>query len=77
MHPGCRGVRHEYRDGNARVRTGDGRPAYGARVPVAGFHAGMTLFSARDLARYSRAERERGQGATGCWSPRRITASDR
>ncbi|MEO3850147.1 DUF6081 family protein [Streptomyces sp. B8F3] len=57
----------------------DGRLAYWARapVPVAGFHAGMALFSARDLARYSRAERERGQGATGWWGPWRITTSDR
>ncbi|WBB50425.1 DUF6081 family protein [Verrucosispora sp. WMMA2044] len=48
----------------------DGRRAYWARipVPVAGFHAGMALFSARDLARYSRAEREHGQGATARWS---------
>lgn len=57
----------------------DGRLVYGARlpVPVAGFNAGMALFSARDLARYTRAERERGQGATGWWGPWRITAGVR
>ncbi|GAA3608975.1 hypothetical protein GCM10022419_112440 [Nonomuraea rosea] len=55
----------------------DGRRAYWARtpVPVEGFHVGMALFSARDLSRYSREEREHGQGATGRWSPWRITAS--
>ncbi|WP_091463288.1 DUF6081 family protein [Micromonospora inyonensis] len=53
----------------------DGRPAYWTRlpVPVAGFHAGMALFSARDLSRYPRAQREHGQGATGWWGPWRIT----
>ncbi|GIF42941.1 DUF6081 family protein [Actinoplanes xinjiangensis] len=54
----------------------DGHCAYWARTParVSGFHVGMALFSARDLRRYSRAERERGQGATGRWGPWRITA---
>lgn len=53
----------------------DGRPAYWTKlpVPVTGFHAGMALFSARDLARYTRAEREHGQGATGHWGRWRIT----
>ncbi|MBQ1023703.1 DUF6081 family protein [Micromonospora sp. C95] len=48
----------------------DGKRAYWARipVPVSGFHAGMALFSARDLTRYTRAEREHGQGATARWS---------
>jgi hypothetical protein len=55
----------------------DGRRAYWARipVPVTGFHAGMALFSARDLSRYSRAEREHGQGATGRWGPWRISSA--
>jgi hypothetical protein len=57
----------------------DGERAYWARipVPVEGFHVGMALFSARDLTRYSRAEREHGQGATGRWGPWRIAASGR
>ncbi|MET9854235.1 DUF6081 family protein [Streptomyces sp. NPDC006450] len=57
----------------------DGRLAYWARlpVPVAAFSAGMGLFSARDLTRYTRAERERGQGATGWWGPWRIRTSVR
>lgn len=78
------GQPHRYRIG-CRARTSevewsvDGRLAYWAQVPVpvAGFHAGMALFSARGLARYSRAERERGQGATGWWGLWRITTSDR
>ncbi|MGX1133797.1 hypothetical protein RKD49_005987 [Streptomyces glaucescens] len=57
----------------------DGRLLYWARlpVPVTGFTAGMALFSARDLTRYPRAEREHGQGATGSWGPWRITTSVR
>lgn len=57
----------------------DGQLAYWARlpVPVAGFDAGMALFSARDLSRYTRGEREHGQGATGRWGPWRITTSVR
>jgi hypothetical protein len=57
----------------------DGRLAYWTRlpVPVTGFTAGMALFSARDLARYTRAQREHGQGATGWWGPWRITTSVR
>jgi uncharacterized protein DUF6081 len=57
----------------------DGRRMYWARLPmpVAGFQAGMALFSARDLTRYPRAEREHGQGATGRWGPWRITTSVR
>jgi len=53
----------------------DGRRLYWAPipVPVKGFHIGMALFSARDLNRYSRAEREHGQGATGRWTPWRIS----
>lgn len=55
----------------------DGQLAYWARlpVPVEGFHAGMGLFSARDLTRYSRAEREHGQGATGRWGPWQIAVA--
>ncbi|MEV0776495.1 DUF6081 family protein [Streptomyces sp. NPDC050433] len=57
----------------------DGQLAYWARipVPVAGFDAGMALFSARDLTRYTRAEREHGQGATGRWGPWRVTTGVR
>ncbi|GIF47581.1 hypothetical protein DFJ67_7052 [Asanoa ferruginea] len=53
----------------------DGLLAYWTRlpVPVSGFHAGMALFSARDLTRYPRSQRERGQGASGWWGPWRIT----
>ncbi|RKS73122.1 hypothetical protein BZB76_3806 [Actinomadura pelletieri DSM 43383] len=55
----------------------DGRLAHRARlpVPVTGFHVGMALFSSRDLTRYSRAEREHGQGATGRWGPWRVTGT--
>jgi hypothetical protein len=55
----------------------DGARRYWAQVPVPvqGFHVGMALFSARDLIRYSRAEREHGQGATGRWGPWTITTS--
>lgn len=56
----------------------DDAKAYWARlpVPVKGFHVGMAVFSARDLERYSRAEREHGQGATVRWGPWQITQSD-
>jgi len=55
----------------------DGTRCYWATVPVPvrGFHLGMALFSARDLTRFSRAEREHGQGADGRWGPWRITMS--
>jgi hypothetical protein len=57
----------------------DGRLVYWTRlpVPVTGFTAGMALFSARDPARYPRAQREHGQGATGWWGPWRVTTSVR
>lgn len=57
----------------------DGRLAYWTRlpVPVKGFTAGMALFSARDLSRYTRAQREHGQGATGRWGQWRITTGVR
>lgn len=65
-----------YRAGTSQVEFHvDGRCAYRTRlpVPVTGFTAGMALFSARDLARYTRAQREHGQGATARWGPWRIT----
>nr|WP_042178314.1 DUF6081 family protein [Kibdelosporangium sp. MJ126-NF4]CEL13106.1 hypothetical protein [Kibdelosporangium sp. MJ126-NF4]CTQ98793.1 hypothetical protein [Kibdelosporangium sp. MJ126-NF4] len=54
----------------------DGQRAYWTRVPVpvTGFQAGMALFSARDLNRFTRAEREHGQGATGRWGPWHVSA---
>lgn len=57
----------------------DGRREYWTRlpVPVQGFNVGMALFSARDLTRYGRTDREHGQGATGRWGPWRITVSNR
>jgi hypothetical protein len=53
----------------------DGQRLYWATigVPVEAFHLGMALFSARDLTRYSRAEREHGQGATARWGPWAVT----
>lgn len=53
----------------------DGRRLYwaGVPVPVQAFHLGMALFSARDLARYSRAEREHGQGARARWGAWTVT----
>ncbi|MEV6752874.1 DUF6081 family protein [Streptomyces sp. NPDC051214] len=65
-----------YRAGTSRVEFRvDGQLAYWAElpVPVTGFQAGMGLFSARDLSRYTRAEREHGQGATGRWGRWQIT----
>jgi hypothetical protein len=57
----------------------DGRSTYWARLPVrvTGFTAGMALFSARDMSRFTRAQREHGQGATGRWGRWRITSSVR
>ncbi|GAA4444168.1 DUF6081 family protein [Phytohabitans houttuyneae] len=57
----------------------DGRLAYWTRlpVPVTGFTAGMALFSARSMSRYTRAQREHGQGAAGSWGPWRVTTSVR
>lgn len=76
------GLEHHYAityraDTSEAVWSVDGRRAYWAvtPVPVTGFHIGMGLFSARDLGRYSRAEREHGQGATGRWGPWRVTTS--
>jgi hypothetical protein len=53
----------------------DGRRLYWSTVgvPVEAFQLGMALFSARDLSRYSRAEREHGQGASSCWGAWTIT----
>jgi hypothetical protein len=77
------GLEHRYAiayhaDTSEAVWHVDGRPVYWARIPmpVTGFHVGMALFSARDLNRYSRAQREHGQGATGRWGPWRISTTD-
>lgn len=43
-------------------------------VPVEGFHLGMGLFSSRDIDRWTRAEREHGQGAVGRWGPWTVTS---
>jgi hypothetical protein len=74
------GTEHHYAiayraDTREAIFSVDGRCSYWTRlpVPVGGFNVGMALFSARDLTRYSRAEREHGQGATGRWGPWRIT----
>lgn len=52
----------------------DGTRLYWATtpVPVRGFQLGMGLFSARDLRRYSREQREHGQGARGYWERWRV-----
>lgn len=74
------GHRHQYavryrRDTGEAVWYVDGRRVYWATlpVPVEGFQVGMGLFSSRSLKRFSRAERERGQGASGLWGPWRIS----
>jgi hypothetical protein len=53
----------------------DGRRVYWADPPVRieGFNLGMGLFSSREIHKYSRAEREHGQGAVGRWGPWTIT----
>lgn len=43
-------------------------------VPIEGFRLGMGLFSSREIDKYSREEREHGQGAAGRWGPWRITS---
>ena len=55
----------------------DGERAYWADVPVAveGFNLGMGLFSSREIDRYTRAEREHGQGADGRWGPWIVTTT--
>lgn len=55
----------------------DGQRLYWASVPapVRAFHLGMGLFSARSLSRYSREEREHGQGATCRWRPWHVRIS--
>lgn len=57
----------------------DGARLYWATtpVPVRGFHLGMGLFSARDLRRYPREQREHGQGASGYWGPWHVTRTPR
>ena len=73
------GLEHRYAISYAASGTAvwsvDGQRVYWAQlpVPVKGFHVGMALFSARDLGRYGRAEREHGQGATGRWGPWQIS----
>lgn len=49
----------------------DGKHVYWAEVPVPveGFNLGMGLFSSREIHKFSRQEREHGQGATGEWGP--------
>jgi hypothetical protein len=74
------GVAHRYdiaydRDrGHARWFV-DGELVYWAEVPVEveGFNLGMGLFSSREIDRYTRGEREHGQGATGRWGPWAVT----
>lgn len=48
----------------------DGKKVYEATVPteVDGFRFGFGLFSSRRLDKFSREEREHGQGASGTWS---------
>ena len=59
------------RDANLAEWFADGQRVYWATLPVAvdGFAPGMGLFSSREIHKYSRAEREHGQGATGRWGP--------
>jgi hypothetical protein len=63
------------RDRNSAEWFADGERVYWAEVPVPveGFNLGMGLFSSREIGRYSRAEREHGQGATGRWGPWLVT----
>lgn len=42
-------------------------------VPIQGLALGMGLFSSREIHRFSRAEREHGQGASAQWGPWRIS----
>jgi hypothetical protein len=70
------GQAHDYavvyrRDGGDLTVRIDGAASLRTCLPVAmdGFQLGMGVFSARDLNRFPRAERERGQGATVHWGP--------
>jgi hypothetical protein len=53
----------------------DDRHVYWADPPVriSGFNLGMGLFSSREIHKFSRAQREHGQGAIGRWGPWTIT----
>lgn len=55
----------------------DGKTVFWAFTPVRvrGFHLGMGLLSSRDLERFSRSERQHGQGATGRWGPWRLSTA--
>lgn len=79
--PGCaHGYAITYRAETSEVEFHvDGRLLYWTRLPVRvqSFNAGMALFSARDLSRYVRAQREHGQGGTAWWGPWRIATSVR
>lgn len=63
------------RDANHADWMVDGQRVYWADppVPIEGFALGMGLFSSRELHKFSRAEREHGQGASGRWGPWVIT----
>ena len=71
-------IRYE-RDTNHAEWLVDGKRMYWAEVPVPieGFALGMGLFSSREIHKFTRAEREHGQGATGRWMPWTITTSMR
>jgi hypothetical protein len=64
------------RDANHAEWFADGRRVYWADPPVAidGFTLAMGLFSSREIYKFSRAEREHGQGAIGRWGPWIITS---
>ncbi|MBF9134454.1 PE-PGRS family protein [Plantactinospora sp. S1510] len=74
--PTTPGQPHRYAVGYRRDRREavihvDGALVYRTRTPVAvhGFQLGVGIFSARDLDRYPRHEREHGQGASVRWGP--------
>ena len=64
------------RDRNRADWFVDGKHVYWADppVPIEGVVLGMGLFSSREIHRFSRAEREHGQGATGEWGPWRVSS---
>jgi hypothetical protein len=63
------------RDANHAEWFVAGRRVYSADppVPLEGVMLGMGLFSSREIHKFSRAEREHGQGASGRWGPWRVT----
>jgi hypothetical protein len=65
------------RDANHADWFVDGRHVYWTDppVPIESFALGMGLFSSREIQKFSRAEREHGQGASGRWGPWMITTS--